>query len=216
VSEQLFAQAIGMCAAVLLLSAVLLVWRRAQAAALPLMALQGLALASLVAVLGIQAGSRELLELAALVLVFKALVLPLVLVRSSQGEKGGAPLINTATSLIAMAGLTAVAYVVSAPLSALGSGPTVRAIPVGIALVLYGFLLLVTGRHAIVQLVGFLVIDNGTSTVAFLSSGGVPVIVELGVVLDVLLVILILYVLTGRIRDEFGATDLDDLTELHD
>jgi hydrogenase-4 membrane subunit HyfE len=29
-------------------------------------------------------------------------------------------------------------------------------------------------------------------------------------------VILILYVLTGRIRDEFGATDLDDLTELHD
>jgi hydrogenase-4 component E len=115
-----------------------------------------------------------------------------------------------------MAGLTALAYAVSAPLAALGSGPTVQAIPVGIALVLYGFLLLVTGRHAIVQLVGFLVIDNGTSTVAFLSSGGVPIIVELGVVLDVLLVILILYVLTGRIRDEFGATDLDDLTELRD
>jgi hydrogenase-4 component E len=215
-SSTLYAQAIGMCSAVLLLSAVLLVWRRAQAAALPLMSLQGLALASLVAVLGIEAASPELLGLALLVLVLKGIVLPLVLVRSSRGERGGAPLINTATSLIAMAGLTALAYAVSAPLAALGSGPTVQAIPVGIALVLYGFLLLVTGRHAIVQLVGFLVIDNGTSAVAFLSSGGVPIIVELGVVLDVLLVILILYVLTGRIRDEFGATDLDDLTELRD
>jgi hydrogenase-4 component E len=216
VTSTLYAQAIGMCSAVLLLSAVLLVWRRAQAAALPLMSLQGLALASLVAVLGIEAASPELLGLALLVLVLKGGVLPLVLVRSSRGERGGAPLINTATSLIAMAGLTALAYAVSAPLAALGSGPTIQAIPVGIALVLYGFLLLVTGRHAIVQLVGFLVIDNGTSAVAFLSSGGVPIIVELGVVLDVLLVILILYVLTGRIRDEFGATDLDDLAELRD
>jgi len=215
-AETLFAQLIGMCSAALLLSAVLLVWRRAQAAALPLMSLQGLALAGLVAVLGLKEGSPELLGLALLALAFKAVALPLVLVRSSRGEQGGAPLINTATSLIAMAGLTAVAYAVSAPLAALGTGPTIQAIPVGIALVLYGFLLLVTGRHAIVQLVGFLVIDNGTSTVAFLSSGGVPIIVELGVVLDVLLVILILYVLTGRIRSEFGATDLDDLTELRD
>lgn len=215
-TDALFAQLIGTCSAALLLSAVLLVWRRAQAAALPLMSLQGVALAGLIAVLGLKEGSPELMGLALLTLGFKAIVLPLVLVRSSRGEQAGAPLINTATSLIAMAGLTAVAYAVSAPLAALGTGPTIQAIPVGIALVLYGFLLLVTGRHAIVQLVGFLVIDNGTSTVAFLSSGGVPIIVELGVVLDVLLVILILYVLTGRIRSEFGATDLDDLTELRD
>ncbi len=215
-TDALFAQLIGTCSAAMLLSAVLLVWRRAQAAALPLISLQGLALAGLVAVLGLKQHSPELLGVAVLVLAFKAVVLPLVLVRSSRGERGGAPLINTATSLIAMAASTAIAYAVSAPMASLGTGPTIQAIPVGIALVLYGFLLLVTGRHAIVQLVGFLVIDNGTSTVAFLSSGGVPIIVELGVVLDVLLVILILYVLTGRIRSEFGATDLDDLTELRD
>ncbi len=81
---------------------------------------------------------------------------------------------------------------------------------------LYGFLLLVTGRHAISQLVGFLVIDNG------IADGGVPVLRRRAArrrarcLLDVLLVVLILYVLTGRIRDEFGGADLDDLTELHD
>ncbi|MDO8308840.1 MAG: hypothetical protein Q7V58_10845 [Actinomycetota bacterium] len=215
-SDAVLAQALGICSALLLLSAVLLVWRRAQVTALPLLALQGLALAGLVAVIAISEGSLELLGVALLVLLFKSIVIPLALARAGRGEYGGAPLINTATSLIAVAALTALAYAISAPLAVLGTGPAIQAIPVGIALVLYGFLLLVTGRHAIAQLIGFLVIDNGTATVAFLSSGGVPIIVELGVFLDVLLVILILYVLTGRIRDEYGYADLDDLTELHD
>jgi len=66
------------------------------------------------------------------------------------------------------------------------------------------------------QLIGFLLLDNGIGTVAFLTAGGVPLVVELGVSLDVLLVVLILQVLTSRIRAEFGDVDLDDLTELRD
>jgi hydrogenase-4 component E len=59
-------------------------------------------------------------------------------------------------------------------------------------------------------------LDNGIATIAFLMSGGVPLMVELGVSLDVLLVVLILQVLTSRIRSEFGDIDLDDLAELRD
>jgi hydrogenase-4 component E len=60
------------------------------------------------------------------------------------------------------------------------------------------------------------VLDNGIAAVAFLAVGGLPLVVELGVTLDVLLVVLVLRVLTGRLRFSFGATDLDDLTELRD
>jgi hydrogenase-4 component E len=105
---------------------------------------------------------------------------------------------------------------VSQPLQASGTGAATRAVPVGIALVLFGFLILATRRHAVSQLVGFLVLDNGITTVAFLISSGVPLVVELGVSLDVFLVVLVLQVLTGRIRTEFGDTDLDDLRELRD
>ena len=59
-------------------------------------------------------------------------------------------------------------------------------------------------------------LDNGIATVAFLTAGGVPLVVELGVSLDVLLVVLILQVLTARMQAAFGGTDLDDLTELRD
>jgi hydrogenase-4 component E len=63
---------------------------------------------------------------------------------------------------------------------------------------------------------GFLLLDNGITAVAFLAAAGVPLLVEIGVSFDLLLVVLVLRVLTVRMRSAFGATDLDDLRELHD
>ncbi|MDI6911710.1 hypothetical protein [Nocardioides sp.] len=219
-ASETFAQLVGLSTGVLLLSGVLLVWRRSLHAQVALLATQGVALAVLVLVLGLHESDAELLAVAALVLVLKAVVLPLILVRTvarlGVGVREETPVINTTASLIALSMLTMLAYLVSRPLLTLGDGPTTTAVPVGIALVLYGMLLLATRRHAVSQLLGFLVLDNGIATVAFLIAGGVPLVVELGVSLDVLLVVLILQVLTSRIRTEFGEADLDDLSELRD
>lgn len=216
VADNLFSQLIGLCAGVLLLTGVLLVWRRTKSGSIRLLALQGIALAILVAMIGIHKANIETLAVALLVLMLKGVVLPMLLTRNAlrSGIDRDVPFINPTASLLLVALLAILAYVVSRPLASLGSGPAIQVIPVGMALVLIGFLLLATGRHAIAQLVGFLVLDNGIATVAFLTAGGVPLVVELGVLIDVLLVVLILRVLTGRIQTEYGATDLDDLTEL--
>jgi hydrogenase-4 component E len=84
------------------------------------------------------------------------------------------------------------------------------------AVVLIGFLALITRTRAVSQVVGFLLIDNGITLIAFLTTTGVPLVVELGVSLDVLLAVLVLQVLTGRMRVAFGDTDLDELRELAD
>jgi len=59
-------------------------------------------------------------------------------------------------------------------------------------------------------------VDHGITAIAFLATAGVPLIVELGVSLDLLLVVLVLQVLTARMRLTFGHSDLDELRELHD
>ncbi|HEY3013858.1 MAG TPA: hypothetical protein VGJ41_02050 [Nocardioides sp.] len=219
-SDSVYAQLVGLFGGVLLLCAVLIVWRRSISAEVRLLAVQGGALAALVAVLGVREGSAELLVVAGIVLTLKVVVLPGMLSRAV-AQHGAAlreetPLINTTTSLLALSLLTILAFLVSRPLLVLGDDPAIAAVPVGIALVLYGFLVLATRRHAFSQLIGFLVLDNGIGTVAFLTAGGVPLVVELGASLDVLLVVLILQVLTARISTEFGDADLDDLTELRD
>ena len=81
---------------------------------------------------------------------------------------------------------------------------------------LIALFVMATRRHAISQAAGFLMLDNGIAATAFLLTAGVPLIVELGVSLDVLFVLLVLGVLTGQLRRTFGGVDLDLLRELRD
>jgi hydrogenase-4 component E len=218
VSMTLYAQSVGLGAGVLLLTAVLLVWGRSLRASIRLLAVQGVALASIVAAIGARTQDGQLLAIAVLVLALKAAVLPSVLTRSelAGATREDAPLLNPTAALITASLLTVLAYLVSPPLGGGPNDPTTRAVPIGIALVFIGFLLLITRRRALSQLIGFLLIDNGIAAVAFLTSAGVPLVVELGASLDVLLVVLILQVLRGRMRVKFGDTDVTELTELRD
>jgi len=217
-SESVYAQLIGLSAGTLLLTAVLLVWRRSLVASIRLLSVQGVALATLVAVIGVHERDAQLVVVSVLVLALKGVGLPWVLTRGARAgvAREESPLLNPTAALITASVLTILAYLVSPPLIGAADDAAVRAVPLAIALVLIGFLLLVTRRRALSQLVGFLLLDNGIAAVAFLTSGGLPLVVELGASLDVLLVVLILQVFTGRMRVKFGDTDLTELTELRD
>lgn len=203
----------------LLLSSVLVLWRRELSAIVRLLVLQGVLLGALAAVLAVRLDSFELVLVAVGVLILKAVVVPVILrkvLRNSSEARETEPLINVTASIVAAALLTLLAYAVARPLVRLAPSAETEAVPVGLAMVLLGFFVLVTRRRALSQIVGFLLLDNGIATTAFLITGGVPGIVELAVSLDVLLVVLVLQVLTARLRATYGGTDIDELRELHD
>lgn len=218
-SQIVYVQALDLACGVFLLAAVLMLWRRELAAIIRLFAVQGVALAAVAAVLGVYEGHGELFAVALGVVALRVVILPLLMRRAltTGGEaRETRPLVNIPASLLAAAALTLLAYALCRPLVALAPSPATHALPVGLAVVLIGLFTLTTRRRALSQVVGFLLVDNGITAVAFLATSGVPLTVELGVTLDVLLAVLVLLVLTGRMRTAFGATDLDDLRELHD
>lgn len=212
-------QLLNLACGLFLLTAVGVLWRRELAALITLLTVQGVALAGIAVLLAVERRHVETFVVAAVVGILKIGVLPWllrrVLARVPEARET-APLVNVATSLLAAAALTLLAYAAARPLVDLAPSPTARAVPVGVAVVLIGFFLAATRRRAISQVVGVLLVDNGIAAVAFLASGGVPLIVELGVSADLLLAVLVLQVLTSRLRAAFGGTDLDDLRELHD
>ncbi|MHB1782399.1 MAG: hypothetical protein ACYCTE_06865, partial [Acidimicrobiales bacterium] len=79
-----------------------------------------------------------------------------------------------------------------------------------------GVLAMAVRKRAVSQIVGLLLVDNGIALVAFLATGGFPLVVELGASLDVLLVVVVLRVLGSEMRSRYGVLDLDELQELHD
>ena len=211
---------LDLAAGSLLLTAVLMLWRRELSVIIGLYAVQGVALAAVVMLLAVQERSAELGLAAAGVFVLRAGVLPAVLRRALAAagteRRVTRPLVNVAASLLAAAVLTLLALAASQPIVDLAPSAATRAAPIGVAVVLIGFFVLVTRRRALSQVIGFLLMDNGITAVAFLTTAGIGLVVEAGVALDVLLVVLVLQVLTGRMRDLFGCTDLDELRELRD
>lgn len=215
----MYEQLLYLACGAFLLAAVLVLWRREVVAIVRLFAAQGVALAVIVAALAAHEGSLELGLLAVGILLLRAGLLPFLVLRtlgSSPTARETRPLLNVSASLLVAAVLTLLAYAVSQPLVELAPSPSTRAVPVGLTVVLIGFFVLVTRRLAVSQVIGFLLIDNGITAIAFLTTAGVPLIVELGVSLDVLFAVLVLQVLTTRIQATFGNADLDELRELRD
>ncbi len=218
-NETTYVQLLDLACGVFLLAAVLVLWRRRLAAIVRLFAIQGAALAGLVAVLAVHQHDAELGAVAVGILLLRAIALPILLRRALQaaGEtRETQPLVNVAASLLAAAVLALLAYAVTQPVVRLAPSPATHAVPVAVTVLLLGFFVLVTRHRALSQLAGFLLMDNGITAAAFLTTAGVPLVVELGVSFDVLLAVLVLQVLTTRMRAAFGSTDLDELRELHD
>lgn len=221
-TNSLYTQLLDLACGVLLLTAALVLWRRRVAVVVRVFVVQGLALAGLGAVLAIHEVSVQLWAVAAVLLVLRAGVLPYLLRRAAAGPLGPEPppLLGGAASLLATAGLTLLAFAVSRPLVEMapagGVGAAGAAIPVGVAVVLVGFLVLATRRGALPQLAGLLLMDNGITAVALLTGAGLALLVQVGVALDVLLVLVILRLSASRTRETVGDTDLDELRELRD
>lgn len=218
-SEEVFNASIDVAVGVALVSAAVVLWRRRLAGIIHALAVLGAALAAVPLLIGLHERQLEPVAVAVGIGVLKVAVIPAVLLRMLRGhgeDRETDPLVNVPASLLAGAVLTVFAYLVCAPIVALDGAAPVRAVPVGVAIALIGFFVLISRRRAVAQVVGFLLVENGITLVAFLSTGGVPLIVELGASLDVLFAVLVLQVLTARMRSKFGDTDLNRLKELHD
>ena len=219
-SDANFAILIDFAAGGLVLAAVLIVWRRDLPAIVRLLAWQGVALAAVPLVRGVHEDDAALIVVGMAVLVLRAIILPWLLARAVGAEpreqREATPLINTATSLLIAAALTVAAFAVSQPMANLEPGATTNAVPAAFGVILIALFVMTTRRHAVSQAAGFLMLDNGIAATAFLLTAGVPLIVELGASLDVLFAVIVIGVLTGRLRRTFGGADLDQLQELRD
>ena len=223
-NHTVFVELLNLACGALLVTAVLILWRRQLASIIRWFTVQGIALTAIAAILAVDGHDARLGAVAAGIFVLRVIALPLLLRRTLAQAKAGdhplretSPLVNVTASLLAAAVLTLLAYAVSRPLVELAPGsPAAHAIPIGLAVALIGFFALVTRRRAMSQLASFLLMDNGITAVGLLTTAATSLTMELGISLDVLFAAAVLQVLTSRLRDTFGDTDLDELRELHD
>ncbi|MFB3819182.1 MAG: NADH-quinone oxidoreductase subunit K [Candidatus Methylomirabilales bacterium] len=94
------------------------------------------------------------------------------------------------------------------------TGGSSLVVPAGLATLLIGLFVIVSRRKALTQVVGYIVVENGSFTLGMALVGGVPMLVELGVLMDVFVAVFIMSIATYHISREFDHMDVDQLNQL--
>src|SRR4030095_3198999 len=100
-------------------------------------------------------------------------------------------LINRPSSMLIGIVLVVFAFNLALPISQLSSTVTRSTLGIALASVMLSFLMMITRRKAIPQVIGFLSMENGLFFAATSATYGMPMVVELGIALDVLVAMLI-------------------------
>jgi len=210
-------QLIHLCAAVILLLAFAMLAQRRVLQLVDLFALQGFVLFLSTLLVAFQTGNHHLYTSAALTLALKVLLLPWILrrlIRKLRIRGEVESLINVPTTLLIGVVLAVISFNVALPISSLSHSVVHGMLGIALAAVLLAFLMMITRRIAITQVIGFLAMENGLFLAATSATQGMPMVVELGIALDVLIGMIIIGVFFFQIRDQFDSLDISHLERL--
>jgi hydrogenase-4 component E len=125
-------------------------------------------------------------------------------------------LINIPTTMLVGIALVIFSFNLAAPISQLAEGITRGLIGIALACVLLSLLMMLTRRKAVSQVVAFLSLENGLFFAATSATQGMPLVVELGIALDVLVATFIFGIFFFQLRETFDSLDITHMEKLKD
>jgi hydrogenase-4 component E len=216
-SQSISSQLVNLLAAFLLLIAFAMLSQRRILTLIRLFAWQGAALAASTAIVAWSTGQTHLYFSAALTVVLKVILIPWVLHRlidKLQVRWDVETLINIPTTMLIGIGLVIFSFALATPISQMASTLTRSTLGIALASVLLSFLMMIVRSKAVPQVIGFLAMENGLFLAATSATYGMPLVVELGVALDVLVGTFIFGIFFFHIREQFDSLDIRNMEKL--
>jgi len=215
--DHLFSQLVMLSSSGMLLTALIVLWRKGVPAYITAYKWQAWLLASLTAIVGYFGDDPRLYVVSGVLVLLKGVAIPRLLGEMQRRfgiEPKTRPYVNTEISLLAAGLLVLFAYVIARPLMAVTELPTREGLPLAMALLFVSLFIIVSRRKAITQVIGFLMLENAIALVAVVGTYGVPLLVEFGVFLDALMGFLVMQIFVYHIHETFDSIDVEELTRL--
>jgi hydrogenase-4 component E len=212
-------QVVNLFAAVLLLISFAMLSQRRIVTLIHLFQLQGLALVGSTVTVALATGQTHLYWSAGITFALKVVVLPWILhrlIRRLNVKWDIETLINIPMMMLVGIGLVVFAFNLALPISEFSRSIARGTLGIALACVLMSFLMMITRSKAVPQVIAFLAMENGLFFAATSATYGMPMVVELGIALDVLVAMVILGVFLFQIREQFDSLDIHHLEKLKD
>lgn len=150
-------------------------------------------------------------------ILLKAVVFPWLLLRalrSVQIRGEVEPYVGFALSLLAGLLMLGFSLLVSSRLPPLPSAAPRLTIPVALFTVLVGLFIIISRKKAVTQVLGYLHMENGIYAAGLALARREPLLVEMGILLDVFVAVFVMGITIYRISREFDHIDADRLASL--
>ncbi len=213
----LLQQAILVLASLVLFSAFALLAQARLLSAIHAFAAQGVLAAAVTTLVAAAGASHHLYFSALLTFSLKALLIPWMLhrlIRRLALERHVETLRQPALVIMAAVALVIFSYWLVLPMVREELTFTRNIVAISLAVVLLGLLMMVSRQQAVVQVLGFMSMENGLFLAAVSATAGMPLVVELGVAFDVLVAMVLFGVFFFQIRDNIDSLDVDRLNRL--
>jgi len=213
----LLQQLMVVLAAMALFTSFVLLEQARLVAAIHAFAWQGVLVAMVTAIVAASSAHAHLFFSAALTLGLKAMLIPWMLhrlVRRLELDRHSEPLRRPALVTMAALALVIFSYWLVLPIVQQELIFTRNIVAVSLAVVLVGLLMMVIRTQAVAQVLGFMSMENGLFLAAVSATGGMPLMVELGVAFDVLVAMVLFGVFFFQIRASIDTLDVDRMNRL--
>jgi hydrogenase-4 component E len=210
-------QLINLFATLILMLSFAMISQRRIVSLINLFMVQGAALVVTSFLLAYVAHQPDLYVSGALTLVLKVMFIPWMLhrvIRQLNVKWDVETLFNIPTTMLVGIGLVIFASSLALPVSRLSDSIAGGSLGIALACVFLSFMMMITRSKAVPQVIGFLSMENGLIFAATTVTNGMPMIVEFGIALDVLVGVLILGVFMFQIREKFDSLDIHHLEAL--
>lgn len=210
-------QLINLFATLILLLSFAMISQRRIVSLINLFMMQGVALVITSFLLGYATNQPDLYVSGGLTLVLKVIFIPWMLhrmIRKLNVRWDVETLLNVPTTMLVGIALVIFSFSLALPVSRLSSSLAGGSLGIALSCVMLSFLMLITRSKAVPQVIGFLSMENGLIFAATAVTNGMPMIVEFGIALDVLVGVLILGVFMFQIREQFDTLDIHNLETL--
>jgi len=204
-------------AALVLFSAFSLLAQARLVSAIHAFAWQGALVAGVTTVIAVAGRLPHLYFSAALTLALKALLIPWILhrlVRRLELDRHVESLWRPALTIMAAVALVIFSYWLVLPIVEQELTFTRNIVAISLAVVLIGLLMMVMRQQAVIQVLGFMSMENGLFLAAVSATAGMPLVVELGVAFDVLVAMVLFGMFFFQIRESIDSLDVDQLNRL--
>jgi len=210
-------QFVNLLAAALLLIAFAMLSQRRILSLIRLFAWQGLALTLATAIVAHSTGQPHLYWSAGITFALKVMALPWILHRLIDRLNVRwdiETVINIPTTMLVGIALVIFAFALATPISQMANTVTRSTLGIALASVLLSFLMMIVRRKAVPQVIGFLSMENGLFFAATSATYGMPLVVELGIALDVLVGTFVFGIFFFHIRETFDSLDIRNMEKL--